>query len=183
MRSKLEIRVLSRKDAELALREDRSLGNIQALISIADAYPYTKKAPYGTAKVPNVLRLLFDDTTFCSPHFAPPQIEQIKQITEFAKALEGLSGTLVIHCEAGISRSAAAGVICKTVWLGPEYESEAILDIYRNNRKAWPNTLMIQYADELLGRNGNLIAAVRDNPDAELWWDAQNFNKINEESK
>lgn len=167
----MEIRVLSRKTAEQALREDRVIGNIKAMISIADAYPYTEKAPYGTARVPRVLRLVFDDTTCSRWHHSAPHEKDIKRIVDFAQSLQNEPGILLIHCEAGISRSSAAGIICKTIWLGLGHDADAIIDIYTNNPIAWPNTLMVEYADKILEKNGALIKAIDDNPDAEIWLD------------
>lgn len=151
------------------MREDRGIGDIAAMISIADAYPFTASAPYGTAKIPRVLRLIFDDTTQEDYRYYPPNIKDVRRIINFAESMQNHDGTMLIHCEAGISRSAAAAVICKTVWMGPGKEIDAIFSTYANNRRAWPNTLMIRYADELLNRNGALVAAVNANPDAEVW--------------
>lgn len=169
--TELNIKVYSRKGAEKALRDDRGIGEIKAMISIADSYPYTAKAPYGTAKVPRLCRLVFDDTSDPNSSWDAPVIHDIVQIINFAKTLQRdqVDGTLLIHCEAGISRSAAAAIICKTTWDGPGLEIESILSTYKQNHKAWPNQLMIHYADVALERDGSLINAVRANPDAELW--------------
>jgi predicted protein tyrosine phosphatase len=169
----LEIRVLSRKAAERALKEDRVTGNIKAMISIADSYPYTERAPYGTARVPCVLRLIFDDTTNETSFYTPPSLEVAKRIVAFADGVKDSDGILLIHCEAGISRSAATAIICKSTWDGPGKEEDSIIYTYLDNPRAWPNTLLIKYGDEALNRQGVLIGAVQKNPDAEIWSEEQ----------
>lgn len=169
----MEIRVFSRKAAERALKEDRAIGNIKAMISIADSYPYTERAPYGTARVPRVLRLIFDDTTSHTSIYSPPTLDIAKRIVAFANSIKDSDGILLIHCEAGISRSAATAVICKSAWDGPGKEDESIVYTYLDNPRAWPNTLLIQYGDEALERQGALIDAVKKNPDAEIWLEEQ----------
>lgn len=178
----MEIKVLSRRAAEQALREDRVLGNIKALISIADSHPYTERAPYGTARVPRVLRLIFDDTIDPSSTYVAPTLNEARRIVDFAESIKSSDGILLIHCEAGISRSAAAAIICKTTWDGAGHEASSIISTYLDNHKAWPNTLLIKYGDEALQRNGALIAAVKANPDAEIWIQEQNLiSQKNEE--
>lgn len=167
----LNLKILSRKMAQEVLATDRNLGHIKAMISISDSEPYVEKAPYGTARVPRVLRLIFDDTIDPNSSWQPPSIKDVQQIINFAKLLrsEDTQGELLIHCEAGISRSSSAALICLTTWGGRGSETKSVLDVYRLNHKAYPNTLMIKYADELLGRDGELSYALKTNPDAEIW--------------
>lgn len=67
---------------------------------------------------------------------------------------------LLIHCAAGISRSTAAAfaILCKA--MGPGREREALLEIRRIRNIAYPNRLMVAYADILLERDGAMLAAV-----------------------
>lgn len=169
----MEIRVLSRKAAEQALREDRVIGDIKAMISIADSYPYTERAPYGTARVPRVLRLIFDDTISQTSAYIPPTLDVAQRIVSFAESVKDSDGILLIHCEAGISRSAATAIICKSTWDGPGHEDDSIIYTYKDNPRAWPNTLLIQHGDDALNRKGALILAVSKNPDAEVWLEEQ----------
>lgn len=67
---------------------------------------------------------------------------------------------LLIHCHAGISRSTAtAAIFMAQRNPGREDEAFAALDLVRP--RAWPNSLIIRYADEILGRGGALIEAMR----------------------
>jgi predicted protein tyrosine phosphatase len=67
---------------------------------------------------------------------------------------------LFIHCLSGTSRSTAAAAM---IWAQalPELDAETIIArLLQNRPQAWPNLLMIQYADEILNRNGTLVSAV-----------------------
>ncbi|MBR7540181.1 dual specificity protein phosphatase family protein, partial [Mycobacterium tuberculosis] len=74
---------------------------------------------------------------------------------------EGAEGHLLIHCHMGISRSTAAMLSL----LAQTYPDESEVRLFERLRQirpqAWPNSLMIQYADDLLGRNGKLVDELR----------------------
>jgi predicted protein tyrosine phosphatase len=66
---------------------------------------------------------------------------------------------LLVHCTAGISRSTAALAILLAA-RHPKCTDE-IFDAIRQLRPAaWPNLLMVTLGDELLGRQGALVAAL-----------------------
>ena len=68
---------------------------------------------------------------------------------------------LLVHCHAGVSRSTAATILLLAS-ARPEADAHDIVrtvaDVRRN---AWPNLRMIEIGDELLGRGGELIGALR----------------------
>jgi predicted protein tyrosine phosphatase len=67
---------------------------------------------------------------------------------------------MVVHCRAGISRSTAAAFIalCAT---RPDREERAIARALRAaSVYATPNPRLVALADELLGRDGRMIAAI-----------------------
>ena len=69
---------------------------------------------------------------------------------------------LLVHCHAGISRSTAAlaTLLARHTPLGDE---AGIFARIREIRPiAWPNSRMIGFADDILGRGGRLNAALRD---------------------
>ena len=162
----MNVLVLSRKNAEIALKVNQ--GEIAALISIADAAPFTNEMPNEAERVPYVLRLIFDDTRLANSEiYQSPSQNDVARIIYFAKFLKEkqVRGTLLVHCEAGVSRSAAAAIICLATWFGPGREGEAVNKIYEVNPRSWPNWLMIDYADKQLQFNGALINYVMDNPE------------------
>ena len=65
-------------------------------------------------------------------------------------------GHALIHCHAGISRSQAAAAIlmCQHA---PGQEEAAFLRLLTLRKHGWPNTRMVEFADELLKRDGALM--------------------------
>jgi predicted protein tyrosine phosphatase len=94
-----------------------------------------------------------------------PQRQHVEQILAFSTALgeataDGGSAHLLVHCHAGISRSSAA-MTTLLAQLEPARPADAIVtQIVKLRPKAWPNLLMIEAADDLLRRDGALVAAV-----------------------
>ncbi len=67
---------------------------------------------------------------------------------------------LLIHCYAGASRSTAASYALFCQALGAGRESEALDLVVGLRPRAFPNFLMVRYADELLNRGGAMIEAL-----------------------
>ncbi len=66
---------------------------------------------------------------------------------------------VLVHCHAGISRSTAAAAILMAQF-NPGREDAVCTRLTEIRPQAWPNSRMIRFADEQLGRDGALIAAV-----------------------
>ena len=61
----------------------------------------------------------------------------------------------------GISRSTAA-MVSLLAQIDPREPEDRLFERVRQIRpQAWPNSLMIGYADDMLGREGRLVAALR----------------------
>ncbi|HEX8165630.1 MAG TPA: protein-tyrosine-phosphatase [Beijerinckiaceae bacterium] len=110
--------------------------------------------------------LRFHDAVEPGPSVALPQVGHVEAILGFGRALahgaeerqEG-EGHLLIHCHAGISRSTAAMAMILAQG-HPDADEEAIFRRLQEIRpQAWPNSLMIGFADDLLSRNGRMTAA------------------------
>jgi predicted protein tyrosine phosphatase len=68
---------------------------------------------------------------------------------------------LLIHCFAGVSRSTAAAYIAACA-LAPQRPERDIAEALRAaSPTATPNSLLVRHADELLGRSGRMVAAIR----------------------
>lgn len=107
------------------------------------------------------LTLRFDDVIEPIPGYAPPLPKHVEDILRFGREIgaEALP-TLLIHCHAGISRSTAAATAL-LLQAFPELGAEQALDHIREVRpQAWPNSRMVGFADEQLGRGGTLVAAL-----------------------
>lgn len=93
----------------------------------------------------------------------PPDIDDIKGILNFAKIVPD-NGRMLVHCFAGVSRSAAAAYIIYCQEMGEGKEVEAMEKTERSAVYGgiWPNKLVARYADEVLNRNGAVIKALDD---------------------
>ena len=69
--------------------------------------------------------------------------------------------TLVIHCTAGISRSTAAFAIL-LAQRRPATEADVFAELRAVRPQAWPNSLMIALADDVLGADGRLVSELRE---------------------
>lgn len=89
-----------------------------------------------------------------------PTAQVVEDILEFGRTWQPLDPMLV-HCWAGISRSSATGFIlaCER---SPDTPERTIAEHLRKaSVAATPNPLMVELADDMLGRGGRMVDAVR----------------------
>lgn len=95
-----------------------------------------------------------------------PAREHMDAILDFGAGLrgwrdDGPTGHLLVHCHMGISRSTAA-MLTLMAQTEPDAEEDVLFARLREIRsQAWPNSVMVGMADEMLGRDGRLVAALR----------------------
>lgn len=65
---------------------------------------------------------------------------------------------LLIHCHAGVSRSTALAYGAISILLGAGLEEEAFESLMNITHKPWPNRRVVECLDEMLGRDGALLA-------------------------
>ena len=150
----ITIEVVSRPEAGDILCSPERCAEVSFLVSIGEP---TNELPAGYANVPRKLRLQFGDTEAAE---TGPGEADVRSLIALAGQLGGVAGKVLIHCEAGVSRSAAAGLILYACLLGPGREREAMGRVLRQRPVARPNRRMVALADQLLGRGGRLIEAV-----------------------
>lgn len=141
------------------------------VISIADP---DDTHPVFTTKS-EVLSLDFHDISFenKSPyfleHYTLPSREDVQRIYDFAKTNFDDDSRVLVHCYAGISRSSAASIISLCAYMPFRNAVDKIANLetmtytgYIESGHIWfaPNALMIQYADEMLGLNGEMMEYV-----------------------
>jgi predicted protein tyrosine phosphatase len=149
----ITIEVVSRPEAgDILISPERCCG-ITCLVSIGEPHD---ALPAGYDNVSRKLRLLVADVV---TDLGATE-EDISQIIRLAENLRSESGTVLIHCEAGVSRSTAAALIMYACWLGPGHEQEAMERVLAQRPIAIPNRRMIELADRLLHRGGRLVEAV-----------------------
>ena len=110
-------------------------------------------------------KLEFHDVIEPGPGLVLPSREDLEEVLRFgadmnASAAEGVGGHLLVHCHMGISRSTAA-MVTLMAQAEPDADEDGFFDTLRGIRaRAWPNSLMISFADDLLGLNGRLTQAL-----------------------
>ncbi|MCC6984624.1 MAG: protein-tyrosine-phosphatase [Bauldia sp.] len=110
--------------------------------------------------------LYFDDAIHPEPNLRLPTGEDIAAILEFGRALSAdpaprAESHLLVHCHFGLSRSTAALAMMIAQANPGLGEDEVLRHLTDIRPRAWPNSLMIAFADEALGRHGRLSAALR----------------------
>ena len=107
----------------------------------------------------NHLRLVFHDITGPMDGMLPPMRTHVESIIAFVENWDR-GGSLLIHCWAGISRSTASAFTAMCL-LNPRMdEHEIARELRSRSPVATPNRRMIEFADDLLCRNGRMMAAV-----------------------
>jgi HEAT repeat protein/predicted protein tyrosine phosphatase len=135
-------------------------GQVQYLISIG-----TKgtRPLQECDRIPHYLRLEFSDidTPEDDPECLLPTAAQIQQVLDFTAAIAQWEGILLIHCQAGVSRSTAVALAVCAYLLGAGREAEALAYVLEARASARPNRWIVELADALLQRQGKLVEALQ----------------------
>lgn len=108
------------------------------------------------------LELRFHDVINVEGSMQAPTPADVERVLAFGRDLlaePAGCGRLLVHCHAGISRSTAALTMILAQARPDRPAADALAAVVAIRDKAWPNLLMIEYADAMLGRGGELIAA------------------------
>lgn len=110
--------------------------------------------------------LHFHDVIDPGPGLTVPTKAHVGEILAFgaglaAEARADAARHLLVHCHMGISRSTAAMVSLLAQVHPQAIEDDLFARLREIRPQAWPNSVMVGYADELLGREGRLVAALR----------------------
>lgn len=148
------IEVTSRLEAGDILSSPERCGEVIFLISIGAP---DDELPIGYHNFSSKVRLLFGDTL--DAESGATEFD-VRALIEIAQNLRSSKGKVLIHCEAGTSRSPAAALILYACWLGPGREGEAMRLVLTQRPLATPNRRMVALADRLLKRGGRLLEAL-----------------------
>lgn len=125
----------------------------------------------------NHLKLAFNDITQPMPGLTAPSRAHVERLIAFVERWDH-QGPLVVHCWAGISRSSAAAFIALCT-LNPLADEIGIARHLRAaSPTAQPNRRLVALADDLLERNGRMLAAVESIGDGALSDSARPFQLI-----
>lgn len=148
----LQIEVVSRVEASQILCSAELCSQITYLVSIGHG---DDPLPEGYENVERKLRLMIADVVTDEGATA----DDVRRLIRLANELQPYSGKVLIHCEAGISRSTAAALIIYACWLGQGREHEAMERVIAQRPYAIPNRRMVKLADTLLHLDGQLVQA------------------------
>lgn len=136
---------------------------VSHVLSILD--PSAPRPPaFGSFCEHQRVELRFDDVIEDSPDHVVPTRRDVEEILAFGRSLvaePSSTAHLLVHCHMGISRSTAAMTLI-LAQARPDLSGDKILaEVLRIRSRAWPNLRIIELGDALLGRNGEIVAAVQ----------------------
>lgn len=108
----------------------------------------------------NHLWLTLHDIAEAQEGMTPPGEIHVRNLLEFATGWDRLR-PLVINCYAGISRSTASAYIIAAALAPARHELELAQTLRRVSPSATPNIRLVTLADDLLGRSGRMVDAVK----------------------
>jgi predicted protein tyrosine phosphatase len=107
----------------------------------------------------NHLWLQLHDISEPRDGFVPPESRHVEDLLAFVQRWRGAT-PMVVHCYAGISRSTAAAFVAVCA-LRPRSDEHAIARALRRaSPTATPNARIVALGDEILGRDGRMVAAI-----------------------
>ncbi len=135
------------------------VASIGATRAISILGPDTAHPAFQTVQGDDHLRLTFHDVAAASPGLTAPGTHDMMQLLRFLRQWDR-SAPLLIHCWAGISRSTAAGYIATCLFKPERDEAELAWELRKASPSATPNPMLINLADEALGREGKMRRAI-----------------------
>lgn len=146
---------------ELPEHKSRAVTNVLTILDPDRADPDA----FGAYQTHRRTILRFHDIIAPAPERIVPERSHIEQIMRFGDELveagEAVSDRhLLVHCHMGISRSTAAMLILLAQNHSEESDEALFERLVAIRPQAWPNSLMTRYADEMLGRKGQMTEAL-----------------------
>jgi predicted protein tyrosine phosphatase len=110
--------------------------------------------------------LRFHDIIEDLPGMEMPRRDHVEKVLAFGDELAKScdlreDGHLLVHCHMGVSRSTASMVMLMAQAQPEISEDDLFVRLVAIRPQAWPNSVMVDYADEILGRDGRFGAALR----------------------
>lgn len=108
----------------------------------------------------NHLFLSFNDIVEPMEGLTPPAAEHVDELIAFGRNWDR-AAPMIVHCWAGISRSTAGAYIIACA-RDPDADEEQLAARLRiASASATPNARLVAFADEILGRDGRMVRAIR----------------------
>jgi predicted protein tyrosine phosphatase len=141
---------------------DHRARNVTHVLSILDP-DWPEPEAFSAYDPHHRITLRFHDVIEPGPGYVLPAREHVEAILEFGRSMTTESGRgpshLLVHCHMGISRSTAAMAILMAQ-SQPDTEERIFSRLLELRPQAWPNSLVIEFADDLLGCRGRLVTAL-----------------------
>ena len=134
----------------------RETGARSMVTLINPLYPVTRPLEIEAAKH---LHISVSDIVEPLDGHVAPEIAHVQRLLDFARAWDR-AHPLLIHCYAGVSRSTAAAYVAACALRADFWEPETARTLRALSPTATPNARIVAIADELLARNGRMIAAI-----------------------
>jgi predicted protein tyrosine phosphatase len=115
------------------------------------------------------LKLNFHDVIEAMPGWIAPERWDVELLLAFGRGLgqpaldtvlKASDTHLLIHCHAGLSRSTASAILLLAQREPARAARDIVGQVIRLRPQAWPNLRMVEMGDALLGRGGEIVAAV-----------------------
>jgi predicted protein tyrosine phosphatase len=115
------------------------------------------------------LKLNFHDVIEPVAGWIAPERWDVDLLLAFGRNLDEATGNaglkpsdthLLVHCHAGLSRSTASAILLLAQREPQRAALDVVSQVIRLRPQAWPNLRIIEIGDELLGRDGEIIASV-----------------------
>ena len=139
--------------------DEHCAAGVTHVLSILD--PDTPDPPAFAAFAPHHrLALRFHDIIETLPDRLPPARADVERLLAFGHELSDTPGNhLLIHCHAGVSRSTASAALILAQARPDRPAREALEAVAQLRPRAWPNLRILEFGDELLSRNGEIVSA------------------------
>jgi predicted protein tyrosine phosphatase len=140
-------------------RLEETVARTGARYVITAINPWSIPATPASVYDDNHLRLAINDIETPHTGLVHPEPHHVQKLIDFARQWN-MDGPLVVHCLAGISRSTASAFIVACALNEHAPESTIARVLRTSSQSARPNQLMVAHADQILARDGRMIAAI-----------------------
>jgi predicted protein tyrosine phosphatase len=138
--------------------------NVTHVLSLLDH----GKKPFLHPLKPVVWKMVHFEDTFIKNYDRSPTYEQVADCLEWSSKLPENS-VLLVHCEAGVSRSTAMALAILVQKNGVDKLDECVQYLKKIRPQACPNPLVSEYADAFLNCGGKLESAANKLSDAYMF--------------
>ena len=137
-----------------------SLAGVSHVLSIIDTHEPRPPALDEFYDVDHEL-IRFDDVVAEHPGFEACTPNHIAKVLAFGERAHGVPDShVLVHCHAGVSRSTASAALILAQARPDRPAHDALEAVAQLRPRAWPNLRILEFGDELLSRNGEIVAAV-----------------------